>query len=102
MFYNTTITRIDMKKILVALSLLFSLLHADNLKVGSPIKVLNNFKYETPMGRQMKVPKSTRLLLVAFEKDTGKLVNEYLNTQEPMYMPRKRAVLLQIFMRCLL
>jgi len=84
--------RIDMKKILVALTLLFTLVNADILKVGSPINALNNFKYETPKGRPMKVPKSTRLLLVAFEKDTGKLVNEYLNTQEPMYMPRKRAV----------
>jgi len=81
-----------MKKIFAILSLGVALLNASSLQVNSELKELNNFKYETPQGRQMKVPKSTRLIVVAFEKDTGALVNDYLKTQDPMYMPKRNAI----------
>jgi hypothetical protein len=81
-----------MIKFLALLSLTLTLLSAAPLGAGTSINAFGNYEFETPHGRKMKVPKSTRLVVVAFEKDTGKLVNEYLNTHEPMYMPRKRAI----------
>jgi hypothetical protein len=81
-----------MKKVLMLLSLCLTLLSANSLQVGSSINEVRSFKFETPQGRQMKIPKSTRLLLVAFEKDTGKLVNNYLDTQNPMYLPKRRVI----------
>lgn len=81
-----------MKKFLALLALGISLLSADTLKPDSPLNSLNSFKYETPQGRQMKIPKSTRLVVIAFEKDTGALVNDYLETMDPFYMPKHRAV----------
>lgn len=81
-----------MNKIFTLLLLTLSILGADTIKVSSPLDVLNDFKYETPQGRQMKVPKSTELVVVAFEKDSGALVNEFLSTQDPFYMPKRRAV----------
>ncbi len=81
-----------MHKLVTLFLFAFSLLGADLITVDSPLNQLNNFKYETPQGRQMKVPKSTELVVIAFEKDTGALVNEFLNTQDPFYMPKRRAV----------
>jgi len=81
-----------MNKFLAALTLSVAILGAAPLKVGSLINSLDGFKYETPTGRQMKIPKKTKLVIVAFEKDTGALVNEYLNTQNPFYLPRNNSV----------
>jgi hypothetical protein len=81
-----------MNRFLVLLALGVSLLGADTLKPSTPLSQLNNYKYETPQGRQMKIPKSTQLLVIAFEKDTGALVNDYLATMDPFYMPKHRAV----------
>jgi hypothetical protein len=81
-----------MNRFLVLLALGVSLLGADTLKPSTPLSQLNNYTYETPQGRQMKIPKSTQLLVIAFEKDTGALVNDYLATMDPFYMPKHRAV----------
>ncbi len=81
-----------MNRFLVLFALGISLLAADTLKPSTPLSQLNNYKYETPQGRQMKIPKSTRLFVIAFEKDTGALVNDYLVTMDPFYMPKHRAV----------
>ena len=80
-----------MHKIFTILILSLSLLNASSFGVNSELSELNNFKYETPQGRQMKVPKSTSLVVIAFEKDTGALVNDFLNTQDPFYMSKHRA-----------
>ena len=81
-----------MHKLATLLLLGISLLGANMITVPSPLNQLNSFKYETPQGRQMKVPKSTELVVIAFEKDTGALVNEFLATKDPFYMPKCRAV----------
>lgn len=81
-----------MKIFLVILSLCLSILSADTLQVGSELSQLNGFKYETPNGREMRVPRTPSLIIVAFEKDTGALVNEYLNTKNPFYLQRKRSI----------
>jgi hypothetical protein len=67
-------------------------LGAAPLKTDSPLSILDNFKYETPQGRQMKIPKKTDLVIAAFEKDTGALVNEYLDTQSPYYLLKHHAI----------
>ncbi|PHR53995.1 MAG: hypothetical protein COA44_14615 [Arcobacter sp.] len=81
-----------MRKFLALLSLGFSLVSAESLELNSLLSSINNYKYETPQGRQMKVPKSTRLVIFAFEKDTGALANDFLGTQDPFYMSKHRAI----------
>lgn len=81
-----------MNKFLASLTLSVAILSAAPLKVDSSLNVLDSFKYETPTGREMKIPKKTKLVIVAFEKDTGALVNEYLNTQNPFYLPKNNSV----------
>ncbi|MDQ1267763.1 MAG: hypothetical protein QG560_406 [Campylobacterota bacterium] len=81
-----------MNKFLASFTLSVAILSAAPLKVDSSLNVLDSFKYETPTGREMKIPKKTKLVIVAFEKDTGALVNEYLNTQNPFYLPKNNSV----------
>ena len=75
-----------MKKFILALCLSVMALSAGELVVGSPLGALNEFKFETPQGREMRIPKKPKLIIVAFEKDTGALVNEFLATKEPFYL----------------
>ena len=71
---------------------LSTLVQAGTLEVNTPLTSLNNYAYQTPHGRNMKVPNNTKLVIMAFEKDTGALVNDYLNTQNPFYLPKHHAV----------
>jgi len=81
-----------MSKFLTALIVSAAILGATPLTINSPLNILDSFKYETPTGRQMKIPKKTKLVIVAFEKDTGALVNEYLDTQSPFYLPKNNTI----------
>ncbi len=81
-----------MKIFLAALSLFFSILNASAIEIGSALNQLNDFKYETPQGREMRIPRSPSLIIVAFEKDTGALVNEYLTTKNPFYLQKNHSV----------
>lgn len=81
-----------MNKFLLALTLSVAILSAAPLKIDSPLEMLEGFKYETPQGRQMKIPNKTKLVIVAFEKDTGALVNEYLDKQSPFYLPKNNSI----------
>lgn len=81
-----------MNKFLIALTLNVAILSAAPLKIDSSLEMLESFKYETPQGRQMKIPNKTKLVIVAFEKDTGALVNEYLNTQSPFYLLKNNSI----------
>ena len=74
------------------MGLCVAIVSGSQVKVGSELKQFNSYKYETPHGRQMRVPKKTQLIVVAFEKDTGKLVNEYLKTKNSFYMPKHHAI----------
>lgn len=80
------------KLILLLLTLSLSLFGANQIKSGSSLSMLNALKYETPNGRQMKIPRKSKFIIVAFEKDTGKLVNEYLNTQDPYYLIKRHGI----------
>jgi hypothetical protein len=81
-----------MKKFLLFIALSLTFLNAQPLQVGDSINSFSAYTFETPQGRKMKVPKSSNLIIVAFEKDTGKLVNVYLNTQDPDFLPKERAI----------
>lgn len=81
-----------MFKILLTLSITLGALVASPVKVGTPLYKLNSYKYETPQGRTMRVSKKTSLVIVAFEKDTGKTVNTFLGTKSPYYLQKKHAV----------
>jgi len=81
-----------MKKILVFITLSIALLNAGTIKVDSPLELLSKYKYETPNGRQMKIPKKTELIIIAFEKDTGALVNTFLAAKNPFYLMKNRSI----------
>jgi len=81
-----------MKNILLLLIITLASLNAQAVKIGSSIKVLNTYDYETPKSRKMKVPLNTRTVLIAFDKDTGALVNEYLSTKNKYFLQRKKAI----------
>lgn len=81
-----------MNKFLLALTLSVAILSAAPLKIDSSLEMLESLKYETPQGRQMKIPKKTKLVIVAFEKETGALVNEYLDKQSPFYLLKNNSI----------
>ena len=80
------------KKLLILVSLSLSLLATAPLKNGTELKEFNSYKFETPHGRQMKIPKKTELIIIAFEKDTGKTANSYLDTKNPFYLSSYHAI----------
>lgn len=81
-----------MKKIILVLIASVIAISAQSLKIGSNIQMLNNYDFETPKSRKMKVPQNTQTVLIAFDKDTGALVNEYLSTQNKYFLQRKKAI----------
>jgi len=81
-----------MYKILISLILVFSFVGADTLKIFSPIAVFDKFVFENPNGQKMTIPDTTRTIVVSFEKDTGKLVNGYLETKQTTYLSKHDAV----------
>ena len=81
-----------MKKILLLLAMAITFVGADALKVSSDVSTLNRYAYESPHGKALKISNLTKTIIVSFEKDTGKLVNEYLNNKYPPYMFKHNAV----------
>lgn len=81
-----------MKKILLLLIASVIAISAQSFKIGSDIQMLNEFNFETPKSRKMKVPLNTRTVLIAFDKDTGALVNEYLSTKNKYFLQRNKAI----------
>ena len=70
----------------------FVMLSATTIEVGTPIYKFNSYKYETPQGRNMRVSRKTEIVILAFEKETGALVNKYLDTKDPYYLLDKHVV----------
>jgi len=81
-----------MKKFFLFLLMAFISLNAQSIQVGSNITLLNNYKYETPKSRQMKVPLNTKTVIIAYEKDTGKLVNDFLSKKNKYFLQRNKAI----------
>lgn len=72
--------------------LLLTITQASPLGIGSALALLQNIEYETPQGNAIKIPKETKLIIISSEKDTGKMVNEYLSTQNSNFLQKKNAV----------
>ena len=81
-----------MKKILILIALAITIVGADTIKVSSALSSLNKFAYENPQGKKLVIPSNVRTVVVSYEKDTGKLVNEYLASKYPPYLGRINAV----------
>ena len=81
-----------MKTLLTLLALAVSLLAADTLGIATPLEKLNDYKYENQNKFPMPIPMATARVIVSFEKDTGALVNDYLDTKESRYMADHNAV----------
>ena len=69
-----------------------SILSANSLFIGMSLEKLKSFKYEDQFEKKIKIPKSARLVILSFEKDTGATVNELLNEQNPAYLQDHNAL----------
>ena len=49
-------------------------------------------KKEEGKKQRMRIPKKTTLVIVAFDKDTGAMVNEYLGSKTPYYLQKHRSI----------
>ncbi len=81
-----------MLKIFSLLFLMLTFANASQLQRGSALALLQNIEYQTPQGNAIKIPKETKLIIISSEKDTGKLVNEYLSTQSSNYLQKRGAI----------
>ncbi len=81
-----------MKKLFLFITLVFVNLQANTIAVNSSIVALDKYSYETPQGRPMKVPHETQIILIAFEKDTGAIVNNFLNAQNKYYLQKNKTI----------
>jgi len=80
------------KKILLLLSLGLALFSAEQIQTGSLLSDVKSYKFETPTGKSIEIPDNLKLIIIAFEKDTGALVNDFLNTKIPHYLVEKNAI----------
>lgn len=81
-----------MKKIIILLALSLSLFATNKVEVGSSLDLLTSFEYETPEGRNIKIPAKTELIIITFQKRTSRLVNKYLEKQEKYFLPNHNIV----------
>ena len=81
-----------MLKFLILLLAVFSFSNADTLHISSPINSLDRFSYESPHGKKLKIPHTIKTVVVSYEKDTGRLVNNYLNNKYPPYLAKMNAI----------
>ncbi|MFC2073742.1 hypothetical protein ACFLR3_00680 [Campylobacterota bacterium] len=81
-----------MKTLISLLTLGFTLFAADALTIGTHLGTLKNYKYENQHKYPMQIPTTTKLLIVSFEKDTGALVNDYLDTKKSSYIVDHNAI----------
>lgn len=81
-----------MTKILMFLISTAIVLSANSLQVNSSISLLDKYEYVTPHDRKMKIPHESKLIIVAFEKDTGALVNDFLNAKDKYYLQKNHSI----------
>lgn len=81
-----------MRRFFLFLALFFSMLHADFLQPNSSISRLNNFEFKTQNNEIVTIAKETKVVIVTFEKETGKLINDYLNEQDLEYLQTHHVV----------
>lgn len=81
-----------MKTILLLVMLNLALLATEIIKTNTSIDKLRAYKFETPQGVSIKIPKDTKLIISAFEKDTGALVNSFLDKKDKNYLSKKQGV----------
>jgi len=79
-------------KFFLFLTLLFSTLYSDFLQVKSSISRVNDFEFKMPSDEIVTIPKETKIIIVTFEKETGKFVNSYLDEQDATYLQMHKAV----------
>ena len=81
-----------MNKFFLFLCVGFLALNAKMIEINSQLSELDAFAYETPHAVVKTIPKDVKTVIVAFEKDTGALVNDFLNEKEPTYLEKHKAV----------
>jgi uncharacterized protein YxeA len=81
-----------MKKILILIALAITIVGADTIKVSSALNSLNKFAFENAQGAKLTIPSNVRTIVVSYEKYTGKLVNNYLDSKNPTYLDKLNAV----------
>ncbi len=77
-----------MKKILLLLSLLVSI-YAQEFTLNSKI---HNFSLANQFDEKRTITNNIQTIIVSFEKDTGKEINEFLNEKQPDFLQKHNAV----------
>lgn len=81
-----------MKYILILFILGYQFLSAESIKIHSPLSSLNIYKFQTPQDEFIEIPKDTQLIVIAFDKATGRLTNEYFSTLTKDYLQNNHIV----------
>lgn len=81
-----------MSKLLIAFTILFSILGAETLKVSSELDSLHRYPYENQHGMIKIVPNYVKTIIISFEKDNSAMINAYLNKQKSNYLESYKAI----------
>ncbi len=69
-----------------------SILLADSLFIGMSLTTIQDLDYEDQFEKNIEIPKSTRLMILTYEKDQGAIVNAFLTEQNPTYLKEQDAL----------
>lgn len=86
-----------MKKIILFLSLILCAF-SQELSINDKI---NNFSLANQFDEKKTIDSKINTIIVSFEKDTGKEVNEFLEQKTSDFLENIMLFLLQIFQECL-
>lgn len=82
----------NMLKTLLLTLVTTSILLADSLFIGMSLTTIQDLDYEDQFEKRVKIPKSTRLMILTYEKDQGAIVNDLLAEQNPTYLKKQDAL----------
>jgi hypothetical protein len=81
-----------MFKTLLVLICTLTFSFADTLQISTPLDSFNKFVYKTQFDKKVKISDNIKTVVISYEKDTGRLVNKYLNEKYPPYLGKMNAV----------
>jgi len=79
-------------KILLVLVFMLSISSADTLQISTPFNSFNKFVYKTQFDKKVAISNNIKTIVISYEKDTGRLVNNYLINKDSLYLKEKNAV----------
>jgi hypothetical protein len=81
-----------MKRFLILIALIATIVSADALEISSSLNSLDKFEYKNANNDKLKIPSNVKTIIISYEKYIGKLINKYLESQNPSYLDELNAV----------